>query len=109
VEVYYSMEIIYSHEKIETFINSLDESTARRVFRLISRLEELGHKIRMPYSKNIESNLFELRLLGRVQVRIIYTYHDDHAVLLNIFIKKFWRIPRGEIEYAKEVLKRYIA
>lgn len=103
------MEIIYSHGKIEDFISNLDEMTVRRVYKLISRLEQLGGEIRMPYSKNIGDGLFELRLPGSVQVRIIYAFHGGTAVLLNIFIKKIWGIPRREIEYARNILKQYLA
>jgi len=103
------MEIVYSHGKIKEFIDSLEPMIARRTYRLVSHLEQTGYGIRMPHSKIIGNGLFELRLQGSVHVRIIYAFHVDAAVLLNIFIKKTWLIPCREIEYAQDILIKYLA
>ncbi len=103
------MEIIYSHSKITDFIESMDVSLVSDVQTVIDRLEALGHELKMPYSKSLGKGLFELRITGSIQIRIIYAFHSNHAVLLNIFTKKTWAIPRKELEYARNILKLYLA
>ncbi len=103
------MEVNFSHNNIEEFILHLDNATAARVYKILSKLEAYGNKIRMPDSKSLGDGLFELRVLGAKQVRILYTFHHNQAVILHIFIKKTWGIPRRELEYARNVLKQYLA
>ena len=109
--IFYSkdVEIIFTHGKIENFISTLDRITIRRVYKLFMHLEQLGHQIRMPFSKSIGDGLFELRLKGSIPIRIIYAFHGDTALILNIFIKKTWLIPHREIQYAQNILKEYLA
>ena len=76
---------------------------------IIGMLETLGNELRMPYSKSLGGGLFELRIIGQKHIRIIYAFHNNGAVLLNIFMKKRWSIPRKEIEYARNILKLYVA
>ena len=103
------MEIVFSHNKIEDFINKLDGALHLHVHQMIKRLEMHGHELRDPHSKSLKGGLFELRILGAKQIRIIYAFHNDKAVLLNIFVKKVWTIPRKEIEYARKILDLYIS
>lgn len=103
------MEIIYSHSKILEFIETLQDAEIVRIDRALTSLELLGHELRMPHSKSLSGGLFELRVLGVKHIRIIYTFHNNQAILLNIFIKKAWRIQSGEIEYARKILKMYLA
>ncbi len=64
-------------------------------------LENQGHLICMPASKSLGNGLFELRAVGKEQVRIIYCFHKGRAYLLRGFIKKSWKIHRVDIEMAK--------
>ena len=82
---------------IDKFIFKLDTQTQARVLRYIELLEKYGYKLEMPYSKSLRGNLFELRIMGNKQVRIIYCFHKDTIYLLNIFIKKANKIPKKEI------------
>jgi len=103
------MQIIYSHGRIFDFIESLDGASSTRVNQTIKRLGMHGHELREPHSKSLKGGLFELRVLGAKQIRIIYAFHNGQAILLNIFIKKVWTIPRKEIEYAKKIFELYIS
>jgi phage-related protein len=80
-----------------------------KVQNIIQMLETLNHELRMPYSKSLGKGLFELRITGPRHIRIIYTFHNNQILLLNIFMKKTWAIPRHEIEYAQNILKLYLA
>jgi len=54
----------------------------------------------MPYSKPISRNLFELRIRGKQEIRILYCFFDDKIYLLNAFIKKTKTTPNREIDVA---------
>lgn len=86
--------------KIEAFIRSLEKSTVAKVLRTIDLLEMFGNKLGLPHSKKIGGRLFELRVRGRQEVRILYAFHKSEAVLLHGFIKKTDRVARKEIEIA---------
>jgi len=59
----------------------------------------------MPHSKKLTSNLFELRIRGRVEVRILYTFIRKDIYLLHAFKKKQQKTPREAIGLAKRRLR----
>src|SRR3989338_2217713 len=61
-----------------------------------------------PLSKHIEPGLWELRIKsGSDILRIFYTFTKGREIiLLNIFIKKKQKTPRGELELARKRLKQ---
>ncbi|MDO8565403.1 MAG: type II toxin-antitoxin system RelE/ParE family toxin [bacterium] len=89
------------------FISKLNPSLRLYVLSLIERLEEHGHLLRMPYSKALGSGLFELRILGDIQVRIFYCFHNNIAHLLSGIIKKGKKLPSRELGQARE-MKRIV-
>lgn len=90
---------------IDKFIFKLDTQTQARVLRYIELLEKYGYKLEMPYSKSLHGNLFELRIMGNIQVRIIYCFHKGTIYLLNIFSKKTNKIPKKEIDLSARRFK----
>ncbi len=43
-------------------------------------------------------NIYELRVLGGLSVRIFYTFYNDNIWVLHAFIKKSQKIPKKELE-----------
>ena len=54
----------------------------------------------MPHSKKITGDLFELRIRGRQEIRILYTFYRSQIILLHGFIKKTPKIPPKELKIA---------
>jgi phage-related protein len=100
------MEIHIFDKSLEEFIESLEKSTIAKVLRNIDLLEKFGPKLGLPHSKKILTRLFELRIRGKQEVRIFYTFNKLHIILLHGFIKKSGRIPKKEIQTALQRLKR---
>ena len=96
------MEIKFFHRSIQQFIESLEQSTFAHVLQKIQLLEEFGHAVGMPHSKKIGKRLFELRIRGVQEVRLIYIFHDGLAFILHAFVKKTDRIPLKEIKLARK-------
>ena len=70
----------------------------------IDLLERFGNQLGLPHSKKVAQTLFELRISGKQEIRIFYTFHDKEIVLLHGFVKKSSRIPKRELENAKHRL-----
>lgn len=91
---------------LNSFSKTLDRATTAKTTRLISVLWEKGPFLYMPYSKKITTNIHELRIRGKQEIRIFYTFKGNTIYLLHIFQKKTQKTPRRGIETAKERLKR---
>jgi phage-related protein len=94
------MKIETTTKEIDKFIFDLDTKTQARVLRCLELLKKYENKLGMPYSKSLHEGLFELRIVGNKQVRIIYCFDNGIIYLLNAFIKKTNKIPKREIDLA---------
>lgn len=89
---------------IREFINSLDTKSKAKVARTIDLLEQFGINLGIPYAKHVEEELWELRTrVGTMQYRIIYFLFTGKVfILLHGFIKKSGRIPKRDLEIARD-------
>ncbi len=94
------MNVIFFNSKVKSNLFSLEKSSSAKSSRQIKLLETFGNKLGMPYSKQISKNLFELRIRGKQEIRILYCFHQNQAVILHFFIKKSQKTPIKEIKIA---------
>ncbi|OGE14710.1 hypothetical protein A3F00_03480 [Candidatus Daviesbacteria bacterium RIFCSPHIGHO2_12_FULL_37_11] len=87
---------------VEEFIRSLDRSTVSKFTHNANLLEKHGPILGMPHSKKLTPDLYELRLRGKEEVRIIYGFIGRKIYLLHGFKKKTQQIPTKEIEVAQK-------
>jgi phage-related protein len=99
------MEIIFFNKKTEDFFELTQKIIAPKTRRIFEALEKYGHNLGMPYSRALGKGLFELRIVGMINTRFIYTFHENKICMLNGFIKKTNKIPDKEINYAHKQLK----
>lgn len=90
---------------VNLFIRSTRIKTAAKISRLIDLLSEHGPNLPMPYSRKLITDLYELRIRGIEQARIIYTFLNNRIYLLHGFIKKTNKTPLREITLAAQRLK----
>ena len=84
---------------IAEFIAGLPKNLQAKAIRDIDILAERGYHLREPYSKHLREGLFELRI--QVSARIFYFFFIDQTiVLVDGFIKKTQKTPKGELEKA---------
>lgn len=98
------MEVRYFDDSLTDFIRGLEKPTIAKILRLIDLLECFGSTLGLPHSKKIDQRLFELRVKGKQEVRIFYTFYKNGAVLLHAFIKKSDKIPFKELRHAQHRL-----
>ncbi len=89
---------------VEEFIKSLDEKTQSKAITIIDLLKAYGNLLRMPYSKKLTDELFELRIRSKQDIRIIYSFRSRTIHILHAFKKQTNKTPRNEIVLAKQRL-----
>lgn len=67
-------------------------------------LEIHGNLLGMPHAKRLEPNLYELRIRGKEEIRIIYGFKQKNIYLLHGFKKQKQKTPKKEIETARQRL-----
>lgn len=95
------MQVIFFNPKVEGFLSSVDKDSSTKSYRQINLLKTFGNHLRMPYSKQISKNLYELRVRGRQEVRLLYCFYQNQAIIVHIFIKKSQKTPQKEIAIAQ--------
>lgn len=108
------MQVVYFTNKnnespIRLFIDSLPIKQKAKIFRILLYIEKYGLSSILPHIRKIAGTpLWEIRILGKDNIRIIYVVPLVNIVLLlNGFIKKSNKTPKGEINIAIDRLKQW--
>ena len=99
------MDVTFYSSTVKNSLFALEKSTISKALKQIQLLKSFGNKLGMPYSKRIGKNLFELRVHGQQEARLLYFYHQQHVVIIHIFIKKTQKTPRKEIDLATKRIR----
>ncbi len=94
------MKTFFINPSLRDYIYSFEKPTFSKFIRLSDLLEKYDKKLGMPYSKQIQSNLYELRIRGKQEVRIFYCFHQDKIVFVHAIIKKSEKTPIQDIRTA---------
>ncbi|MDP3973223.1 MAG: type II toxin-antitoxin system RelE/ParE family toxin [Candidatus Daviesbacteria bacterium] len=85
---------------VEDFIKEQDEATYAKILQSMRLLANNGPFLKPPYIKKIQDKLYELRISGKVAIRIFYTITNHEYYLLHAFKKKSQKTPFKEIKVA---------
>ena len=96
------MEVMIVAPDIRKFVLKLSVETRMKVARVIETLEENGYEIGIPASKSLHNGLFELRTMGKIQVRLLYCFHENKAYILHAIVKKTDEIPLKDLYLAQK-------
>lgn len=90
---------------VKEFVNSLDYKQRAKIRRVFLAIEEYGMWALIPHMKKLRGTpLWELRIIGKDNIRVFYVLIRDKVLMLHGFVKKSEKTPKGELEVA---LKRY--
>lgn len=91
---------------VSSFLDRLNPKQQSKLIRIFKYIEIYGLQSILPHVKKMENTpLWEIRILGKDNMRVFYVMLTDQAVLaLHGFIKKKQKTPVGEISLA---LNRY--
>lgn len=86
---------------VKEFIKKLQGKTIGKVSQNIDLLKIHGPFLGMPYSKRLVKEIYELRIRGKEEVRILYTFSKNTIYLLHAFKKQTQKTPSKEIKIAE--------
>src|SRR3989344_4750578 len=91
---------------VKEFLDSLEEKQQAKILRIFQLIEEYGLQAVAAHLKKVTGTpLWEIRTLGKDNIRILYIVPERRAVLaLHGFVKKKQKTPRKELDMA---LNRY--
>lgn len=92
----------------QDFIDKQDMKTQSKVALSIGLLANQGPFLKPPYVKKFQDKLYELRISGKVAIRIFYTIQNNEYYLIHGFKKKSQKIPNKELKVALDRLKEFI-
>ena len=90
----------FLRDETYNFLKSLDDDLATKVFGLLEILDELGVHLGPPKLKKITREIYELRIIGKISIRILCSFFGNEIYILHAFIKKTQKIPRKELAKA---------
>lgn len=90
---------------VEAFIKQCQSNTIAKITGEIDLLETYGNMLGRPHSAPLGKGLFELRIRGREEIRILYGFVKNNIYLVHAFKKKTQNIPRKEMIIAQNRLK----
>jgi len=108
------MKVVYYLSKsgnnpVKDFIDQLSNSTKAKVLRKLLCLQQYGITSISAHVKKLSgSNLWEIRVLGKASVRVIYAHiQKDTVLLLHAFSKKSQKTSRNDLLIALLRLKEW--
>jgi phage-related protein len=104
--MHWSVETL--NETVDAELESLAPAFRAKFLHIAEMLESLGlHKVREPYVKHLEDNLWEIRMKAQPGIaRAIYvTAKGRRIIILHAFVKKTQKTPRAALELARQRLK----
>jgi len=90
---------------VEEFIVSKSPQTEAKIAHLINLLEIHGNILGMPHSKQLTQGLYELRIRGKEETRILYCFKNKNIYLLHGFKKQTQKTPKRDIGVALKRIK----
>ncbi|MBI2086154.1 type II toxin-antitoxin system RelE/ParE family toxin [Candidatus Daviesbacteria bacterium] len=85
---------------VKEFVENQDKTTYMKLIHAIELLENGGPYLKPPYIKKLQDKLYELRISGKVAIRIFYTIINGEYYLLHAFKKKSQKTPSKELKVA---------
>lgn len=97
-------ETIKGERQVAEFIKKQRPQAVAKIVHLIDLLEIHGNLLGMPHAKKLGTNLYELRVRGKEEARIIYGFKGRTIYLLHGFKKQKQKTPKKEIGTARQRL-----
>lgn len=84
---------------VDEFIKNQQFKVKAKITHTIRLLKQYGNTLGMPHSKALGSGLYELRIRGKVEIRIFYCFKQQRTIyLLHGFKKKTQMTPKKELD-----------
>jgi len=108
-------EIIYyispsGDNPVSNFLDTLEHSSQSKILRVLHNIQEYGLDSAIPHIRKLTGTpLWEIRILGKQNIRVIYVVPVRFSVLvLHGFKKKTQKTPVKELEIASRRYNEYV-
>jgi len=89
---------------VEKFFYEQQLQAQSKMLHLFELLELYGSQLKMPHAKQLVVGLYELRIRGKEELRVLYGFKQNTIYLLHAFKKQTQKTPRKELEIARKRL-----
>lgn len=90
---------------VDEFINKQQPQAQAKIVHNVRLLRQYGSRLGMPHAKMLGSGLYELRMRGKEELRILYCFTSTAIHLLHAFKKQTQKTPQREMDVAVERMK----
>ena len=87
--------------KVQALLDSLENEAYSKALRFLTFLDRGRYELREPHTKKLTRNIYELRIPGKQEVRLLYGFKNGDIIVVSGFIKKTQKTPPVEIEKAE--------
>lgn len=89
---------------VEKFFYKQQLQAQSKLLHLFELLQAYGPHLGMPHAKQLGVGLYELRVRGKEELRVLYGFNQSTIYLLHAFKKQTQKTPRKELEIAQKRL-----
>lgn len=89
---------------VEKFFYKQQLKAQAKMLHLFELLKVYGSQLGMPHAKQFGLGIYELRVRGKEELRILYGFKQKTIYLLHAFKKQMQKTPRKELEIAQKRL-----
>ena len=93
---------------VKEFIREQNKTIYMKLIHAIELLENGGPYLKPPYIKKLQNKLYELRISGKIAIRIFYTVINSEYYLLHAFKKKSQKTPAKELKIALDRMRELV-
>lgn len=93
---------------VKEFIKEQDTATYAKILRYIELLKNHGPYLKPPYVKKLQDKLYELRIYGKIAIRIFYIRRNDGYYLIHAIKKKSDKTPIRELRTVLDRMEEII-
>lgn len=85
---------------VKKFVKSCSPEAIAKISQTIKLLEQYGSYLNMPHSKKLSREIYELRICGKEEIRILYCFKKKDIYLLHGFKKQSQKTPAKDLKVA---------
>jgi phage-related protein len=93
-----------NEKPVEQFIKNQQPQAKAKILHKVTLLQQYGTQLGMPHSKKLGFGVYELRIRGKEEIRILYCFKNKTVYLLHSFKKQTQKTPKKELEIAVQRL-----
>lgn len=98
-----TFETSSGEKPVDEFIKSQQPQAKAKIAHSVKLLKQHGNRLGMPHSKVLGVGLYELRIRGKEELRILYCFTPERIIyLLHAFKKQTKETPQKELTLASK-------